>query len=154
VQKIYPMRAILDPEALRLSGIPQARRLKKLREINRQLRHADDVERAIRLDEAWYRELWADCANPVLVELIEHFMRRTRRYELAAMRERETLTTSSESKSEVIRLLRAGNLAAACKRVRKSLNDGAKPVLAWLAGKKAKPAHPKPLRNAKHSREV
>jgi DNA-binding GntR family transcriptional regulator len=139
VKNIYPMRAILDPEALRLSGIPPPRRLKKLQDINRQLRHVDDVEGAIRMDDAWHRELWADCTNPVLVELIEHFMRRTRRYELASMRERNIIDASSDSKAEVTRLLRAGNLSGACKRLRESLNDGAKPVLAWLARRTPKP---------------
>jgi DNA-binding GntR family transcriptional regulator len=139
VKNIYPVRAILDPEALRLSGIPPTIRLKKLQDINRQLHHVDDVESAIRLDEAWHRELWADCANPILIELIEHFMRRTRRYELASMRERDTVTRSSDSKAEVVQLLRAGHLTGACKRVRKSLNDGAKPVLAWLARRTPKP---------------
>ena len=83
------------------------------------------------------RELWADCPNLVLVELIEQFMRRTRRYELAAMRERSTVASSAGAKNEVHELLRVGKLAAACKRVRKSLMDGAQPVLAWLETRKA-----------------
>jgi DNA-binding GntR family transcriptional regulator len=140
VTHIYPMRAILDPEALALSGVPDAQRLSKLLKLNDRLRHEHDVEAAIRLDESWYRELWADCPNPVLIELIEHFMRRTRRYELAAMREREIVSTSSESKDEAMARLRAGDLPGACDRVRQSLNDGARPVLDWLARRAAKSA--------------
>jgi DNA-binding GntR family transcriptional regulator len=143
VKNVYPMRAILDPEALRLSGIPPAKRIKKLEDIAGRLQSTNDVKSAIRLDDEWFRALWADCTNPVLVELIEHFMRRTRRYELAAMRERENVTASSRSKIEVVELLRAGKLSGACKRVRKSLNDGAEPVLEWLARRKTQTPAPK-----------
>ena len=80
------------------------------------MRGATDVKSAIQLDDDWFRELWADCPNPVLVELIEQFMRRTRRYELAAMREQDTVASSAGAKNEVYEFLRAGNLTAACKR--------------------------------------
>ena len=136
VSSIYPMRAFLDPEALRLAGVPSPERLEKLEDINRRLRNATEVKNGIRLDDDWFRELWADCPNPVLVELIEHFMRRTRRYELAAMRQRGTVASSAGAKNEVHELLRAGNLTAACKRVRRSLMNGAKPLLAWLEATK------------------
>jgi len=136
VRNIYPIRAFLDPEALRLSGIPSPERLERLEDINRRLGAARDVRAAIRLDNDWFRELWANCPNPVLVELIEQFMRRTRRYEFAAMREQDTVGSSAGAKNEVHELLRVGKLAAACKRVRKSLMDGAKPVLAWLETRK------------------
>lgn len=137
VNNVYPMRALLDPEALRLSGIPSAERLRRLQDINKSLRQTRDVKTAIELDDEWFRELWAGCPNPVLIELIEHFMRCTRRYELAAMREQANVTASSHSKADVIDLLRAGKLSAACKRVERSLRDGAKPVLDWLASRNA-----------------
>ncbi len=135
-RSIYPIRAFLDPEALRLAGIPSPERLERLEGINRRLGGARNVRDAIRMDNDWFRELWADCPNRVLVDLIEQFMRRTRRYELAAMRERDTVASSVGAKTEVHELLRVGKLAAACKRVRKSLMDGAKPVLAWLETRK------------------
>ena len=135
VHNIYPMRAILDPEALRLSGIPTSERLKRLQDINKQLRQTRDVKSAIEMDDDWFRELWADCPNAVLTDLIEHFMRCTRRYELAAMGKRSNVTASSNSKAEVIKLLRADKLSAACQRVQQSLHDGAQPVLAWLAAR-------------------
>ena len=132
VSNIYPMRALLDPEALKLSGVPSPQRLKRLADINKQLRSAVAAKKAIQLEDEWFRELWADCPNPVLLDLIEHFMRRTRRYELASMRQRDTITSSTDAKKEVHQLLRAGNLTAACKCVRRGLMNGAKPVLAWL----------------------
>ena len=133
VNNVYPMRAILDPEALRLSGIPAEDQLEKLQDINEQLSQTRDVRVAIELDDDWYRTLWANCPNLVLKDLIEHFMRCTRRYELAAMSAPVNVTKSSHSKSEIIELLRAHKLSAACKRVQQSLLDGSKPVLDWLA---------------------
>lgn len=132
-RNIYPIRAYLDPEALRLCGIPSAERLERLDAINDELRSAESVASAIDLDEAWHRELWADCPNPVLIELIEQFIRRTRRYELASMRQPSIIRTTTESKARVIEALREGSLARACSRLRKSLMNGGIPVFEWLA---------------------
>lgn len=132
-RNIYPIRAYLDPEALRLSGIPSAERLDRLDTINDELRVADSVASAIDLDEAWHRELWADCPNPVLIELIEQFIRRTRRYELASMRQARIIRATTESKARVIEALRDRSLARACSRLRKSLINGGTPVFEWLA---------------------
>src|SRR5438045_2253279 len=45
----YPIRAILDPEALRLAGLPPPDRLERLHDLNRNIRAARDVEKAILL---------------------------------------------------------------------------------------------------------
>lgn len=136
VRSIYPIRAYLDPEALRLSGIPSVERLKKLEEINEKLLHAEDAERAIHWDDAWYYELWAECTNSILTGLIEQFMRRTRRYEYASMRESRNIRRSTETKKDIIAALRRGDLSLACTKLRQNLMEGAKPVLAWLAQRK------------------
>jgi DNA-binding GntR family transcriptional regulator len=131
-ESIYPIRAILDPEALKLAGMPSPDRFDKLESINDKLRAAKDVLRAIKLDNAWHRELWADCPNRVLTELIEDFMRRTQRYELASMRERRNVLGSTESHDEIVAHLRDRNMPRACRRLRRSLIDGAEPVIRWL----------------------
>ena len=133
VTHIYPIRAILDPEALRLSGIPPSSRLNTLREVAGRLQRTENANEAILLDDTWHRELWSSCPNPVLVHLIEQFMMRTRRYEMAAMSDRPTVAHSSASKLEIIGHLEQGHLGRACSRLRRSLNGGAKPVLRWLA---------------------
>jgi DNA-binding GntR family transcriptional regulator len=132
VTHIYPIRALLDPEALRLSGIPPASRLETLRDLAICLRRAQTVQEAVQLDDDWHRTLWATCPNSVLIQMIEQFMIRTRRYELAAMRDGPAVAQSSKSKEEIIIHLEQGRLKAACSRLRRSLNDGAKPVLKWL----------------------
>jgi DNA-binding GntR family transcriptional regulator len=138
VLSIYPIRAYLDPEALRLSGIPSADRFKKLEAINEKLKHADSVKRAIHWDDIWHYELWAKCPNLILIDLIEQFMRRTRRYEYASMRESRNVRRSIEKKAKIIATLRRGDLSLACTKLRQNLMDGAKPVLAWLAKKQTK----------------
>jgi DNA-binding GntR family transcriptional regulator len=131
-RNIYPIRAFLDPEALRLSGIPSPARLGQLEAINKRLRKAGDVAVAVRLDEDWHRTLWAECPNPVLVELIEQFMRRTRRYELASMGQQRILRSTTRNKARIVETLREGRLARACTMLRKSLLGGGTPVFEWL----------------------
>jgi DNA-binding GntR family transcriptional regulator len=132
VREIYPIRAFLDPEALRLSGIPSADRIRRLGALNAELLASRDARDAIRLDDDWFRELWRDCPNRVLIGLIEQFMWRTRRYELASMGRRGVIESTTDSKAEILDLLEAGDLEGACAEVRRSLERGAKPVLEWL----------------------
>lgn len=137
VEEIYPIRAYLDPEALRLAGLPAADRLARLETINADLRKARSARRAIRLDDQWHFTLWGDCPNRVLVSLIEQFMRRTRRYELALMGQRENVARTVESKTRILDHLRQGAMDAACRRLRRSLMDARKPILRWLREREA-----------------
>ena len=79
-EDIYPMRALLDPEALRLSGIPSSASFERLERINEKMRTAKNMKTRVSLDEAWHLELLSGCENEVLVGLIKHFMNRFRRY--------------------------------------------------------------------------
>jgi DNA-binding GntR family transcriptional regulator len=129
---IYLIRALLDPEALRVAGVPDGSRLDRLEEIREQLLGCDESRDAVDLDDAWHRELWCACPNSVLVDLVEQFMRRTRRYELASMGESTSVKSSARSKARIVSLLRTGDLDAACEVLRSSLLCGVEPVLAWL----------------------
>ncbi len=129
---IYPIRALLDPQALMLAGIPPASDLDQLAAIGADLRTASEPELAIRLDDLWHTTLWARCPNPILIELIEQFMLRTRRYELASMRGAQTILKTTESKSEIVQALRNDDLARACSLLKQSLSNGLIPVLEWL----------------------
>lgn len=136
-RNIYPIRAFLDPEALRLAGIPSPERLQRLEAIIKKLRTARNAASAIRLDEDWHRELWADCPNPVLIELIEQFIRRTRRYELASMSRQRNVRKTAATKARIVETLREGRLTRACSMLRKSLMSGGTPVFEWLAERDA-----------------
>ena len=137
-QQIYPIRAILDPEALRLSGVPPARRLARLEALNREISGAGDPEEVITLDDAWHLELIAACPNRVLIGLIEQFMRRTRRYETALMRERRNVRGATDDHKRILAALRAGHLGRACEALRRNLQSGIEPVVTWLKTREEK----------------
>jgi DNA-binding GntR family transcriptional regulator len=131
-EQIYAIRPILDPEALRLAGIPPPGRIERLETLNRKLAAAREPEIAIALDDEWHRELLAGCTNRVLVELIDNMIVRTRRYELALMRETPQVMRAVEDHEHIQRVLRRGNLEAACKALKRNMQSGRAPIVAWL----------------------
>ena len=132
LEQIYPMRALLDPEALRLAGIPSAERIEKLKAMNRKLRRISDPEKVLALDDEWHRLLLADCSNAVLLALIEQFIWRTRRYELALMRSKTNVRTTTDEHAAILDALEAGNLKRACDALRRNMETGKAPIVAWL----------------------
>src|SRR5687768_6083729 len=69
-EEIYAIRPLLDPEALRLAGLPSTERLARLRAINARLEKAKTADSAISLDDEWHLEPIAACPNSVLLDLI------------------------------------------------------------------------------------
>ena len=136
-EQIYQIRPILDPEALRLAGIPSANRLDYLQEINQKIIQAKDAEEIISLDDMWHLELLAECPNRILVELIEQNIRRTRRYEMALMRERQNVRHASDQHEQIIEALRSGNLEAGCSALRLNMQIGFEPIAAWLKARES-----------------
>ncbi len=131
-EQIYSIRPLLDPEALRLAGLPSSDRIERLREINQKIEKARGADAIIDLDDEWHLELIADCPNKVLVDLIKHFMRRTHRYEIALMRERKNVLTSVTNHKATMAALRSRDLKAACAALRVNLENGRAPILFWL----------------------
>jgi DNA-binding GntR family transcriptional regulator len=131
-REIYPIRGMLDPEALRLAGIPSRKRIDRLDALNRKLGETSEPGAVIRLDDAWHLELIDGCPNRILLALIEQFMRRTRRYELALMRERRNVEGSIRSHEAILAALRAGDLDAACALLRRNMEVGSGPIVSWL----------------------
>jgi DNA-binding GntR family transcriptional regulator len=137
-QQVYTIRPLLDPEALRLAGIPSTDALGRLEALNAQIRGAGDADNIIALDDAWHLALIAGCPNRVLVELIEQMMRRTRRYEIALMRECGHVRVSVAEHEQIMAALRAGDLAAACDALRRNMQSGFEPVVDWLQARASK----------------
>lgn len=131
-QDIYLIRPILDPEALRQAGLPNSQQLEHLERLIGELRKAKDVHAAITADDDFYKALWSRCPNKALTALIELFMLKTRRYELACMGDARVIASSSKTKQKIVDSLRSGDLDAACKKVRASLEGGLIPVAEWL----------------------
>jgi DNA-binding GntR family transcriptional regulator len=133
--QLYDIRPLLVPEALRLAGLPAAKRLGRLRSLNQRLKMARDGEAAIALDDEWHRELIAACPNRVLLEIIETITLRTRRYELALLREQPNRERSTQDHHRIIAALAAGDLDLACAALRANMQSGRAPILAWLSSR-------------------
>jgi DNA-binding GntR family transcriptional regulator len=131
-RRIYPIRALLDPEALRLAGIPSAARLDKLEAMNRKIVSALTPEQILRRDDEWHLELLAECPNSTLIALIEQFIRCTRRYELALMREQSAVDRAVHDHDQITTALRNHNLRRACKALRLNMQSGEASIIAWL----------------------
>jgi len=134
-EQIYPIRGILDPEALRLAGIPSAERMQRLKELNVKIRKTRGAAAIIAVDDEWHRELVAACPNRVLLALIEHFMRRTRRYELAYMREQKNVAATTHQHELILTHLRNRDMRGACAAVRRNMQIGMGPIVRWLEEK-------------------
>lgn len=131
-EQIYPMRAILDPAALKLAGLPTRRTIERLKALNTKIESEDDPARIIDLDDAWHRELLGACRNQILLGLIEQFTARTRRYELALMRENANVERAVTDHSAVMSALETGDLDGACEALRANMTSGSAPIIAWL----------------------
>ena len=132
LEQLYDVRPILDPEALRLAGLPSAKALERLERINRRIDQESDPERIIELDDLWHLELLDGCPNRVLVGMIEQIMLRTRRYELALMRERTHVERAAGHHEAIVAALRAGDLETACAKLKANMTHGKAPIIAWL----------------------
>ena len=131
-EQIYPIRPLLDPEALRLSGIPSKPGIDQLERLNARLAKAKDADTIIALDDEWHLLLIASCPNEVLLDLIRDFMRRTRRYELALMREQRNVAAATDEHDAIIDALRKNDLGRAMEALRHNLESGVAPILKWL----------------------
>lgn len=130
-EQIYDIRPLLDPEALRLAGVPDEKRIARLEKLNADLARAKGL-RAIEIDDAWHMELIAGCPNRVLIEMIENMIVRTRRYELALMREQKNVDVATQDHDRIVAALRAGDLKAACDALKQNMQSGREPIVAWL----------------------
>lgn len=131
-EDLYAIRAFLDPEALKLSGIPSRERLQHLEGLNRKLSEVSTAAQRIELDNRWHLELVKTCPNHVLVDLIRHFMALTRRYEQALLREQSNTQITVSEHKRILAQLRAGKLSAACAALRANMQSGVGPIVRWL----------------------
>lgn len=136
-EQIYDVRPLLDPEALRLAGVPNAKRIARLEKLNADLSRAKGL-RAIEIDDAWRMELIADCPNKVIIDLIQNMIVRTRRYELALMREQKNVGVATQDHNRIMAALKAGDLDAACAALKQNMQSGREPIVAWLKERAAR----------------
>jgi DNA-binding GntR family transcriptional regulator len=131
--QIYPVRAILDPAALRLAGIPPRATIARLRAINRELAACTSRSEAVRIDDQFHLELLDHSPNQVLLDLIRQFMWRTRRYELGLMQRFEGVSGAVQAHERIIASLETGDLECAARELQANMTGGEQPILDWLA---------------------
>ncbi len=131
-EQIYEMRAILDPEALRMAGLPSAAQIARLAALNTKVRAARTPVAVLAADDAFHLALIAGCPNTIVVSLIRQFLWRTRRYELALMRDRSNVAASAHHHDVVLSKLRGRDLRGACAALRHNMEIGKAPILDWL----------------------
>jgi DNA-binding GntR family transcriptional regulator len=129
---IYAIRPIIDPAALALAGLPSQARIAKLESLDKKLVKAANANAAVDLDDAWHLELLADCPNRVLMDMVQNMIRRTRRYELAYLRDQHNIKNAVSEHTAIIDALRDGSMRSACAALRRNLTSGNEPILEWL----------------------
>ena len=136
-EQLYDIRPILEPEALRLAGLPSRERMQQLQDLNDAIGRAHDSDAIINLDDEFHMELIAACPNQVLIDLIRQIVQRTRRYEMALMRESRNVAVATANHKEIMTALRKRDLRAACAALRNNLRTGREPILAWLKARQS-----------------
>lgn len=137
IEQLYQIRPLLDPEALRLAGLPAKEKIGRLRDLNESIAAAKEPDEVIGADDEWHIELISDCPNKILVDLIKQFIRRTHRYEVALMRERKHVVTATTNHRSILAALKRRDLDAACSALRVNLESGRAPIVAWLESREA-----------------
>ncbi|MBI1212007.1 MAG: FCD domain-containing protein [Alphaproteobacteria bacterium] len=137
-EQIYTIRPILDPEALRLAGLPSPERMARLKALNDKIENARDPNAIIDLDDEWHLELIGECPNKVLIDFIKQMIQRTRRYEIALMRERKNVAVATANHKAIMSALRRRDLDAACSALRTNMQTGREPIVKWLKAREAK----------------
>ncbi len=66
------------------------------------------------------------------MDMVRNMIRRTRRYELAYLRDQHNVDNAVSEHAAVIDALRDGSIRSACAALRRNLTSGNEPILEWL----------------------
>jgi DNA-binding GntR family transcriptional regulator len=131
VEEIYPLIWTLEAMALRNSPVPGAAVLRRLQQINQELRDATDPLRALELDTLWHGTLLSGCSNATLMEILKSLKQRAQRYEFAYMQEsRQKISTGHHA--AILRALRGGDVDRAATLLEENWRIGPRFLLSWL----------------------
>lgn len=133
VEDLYTVRAILDPAALDLAGLPAGAQLDRLRRLNKSIAAARGrPARIVELDDRWHLELLSHCPSRLLLEHIAQHMRRVRVFELEYMRAHGNVAVVVAQHGQIIDALAARKLGAAVKALRLNMTTAVRPLIEWL----------------------
>jgi DNA-binding GntR family transcriptional regulator len=138
VSQLYPLRAYLDPQALRMAGLPDSGRIAELRRINNQIANAQGrPSRAIDLDDQWHRLLLADCPNEILLGFIDRLIWQSRRYEYAYLMQANNIEMATSEHESILAALESGDLTGACNILKQNMTSAREPILDWLQSRES-----------------
>ena len=139
VRELYEVRAVLDPAALEMAGLPDDSQLRRLRKLNLEIAAAaGDAEQIVDLDESWHLELLAHCPNGHVLKLIRQFMLRTRPLELAYMAGRGSgVDASVREHEEILDALVDGDLGRGVRLLRANMESAIPTLVGWAADRVA-----------------
>lgn len=135
---IYPMRAILDPIALELSGIPSTEEIEILEKKHSDLMLQSDPLKIIALDDDWHLTLVKNCKNTEIIKLITHYMRRTYRYEYGLLKTQSNVDNMHTIHADILMALKGGQLQSACNMLKHNMQHGIEPIINWLKSRDIK----------------
>ena len=136
VSQLYPLRAFLDPQALRMAGLPSAAQIAELRRLNDQIAAATNKPaRAIDLDDRWHRLLLADCENVILLGFIDQIIWKSRRYEFAYLNEAKHVGVATSEHEAILAALEDGDMDLACTQLIQNMTSAREPLIEWLTEK-------------------
>jgi DNA-binding GntR family transcriptional regulator len=136
-EQLYDIRPLLEPQALRIAGLPEVAQIDALERLNHRLSRAKTATARIALDDEWHLTLIGHCGNQVLIEIIKNMMLRTKRYEIAWMREASDAAVAEDGHARIIKYLRASKLNDACMALQVNLSCAKPAIAAWLKVRKA-----------------
>ena len=114
IEEAYPVIWTLESLALRSLTTDPTERIQKLKKLNEDLRsRSHDPSHRIKADDAWHRELVADCTNSRLQGMIRELKAVVLRYEMAYMGDTRLVACSYEEHDAVITALETGGVEAA-----------------------------------------
>jgi len=132
VEQIYPLIWTLESLSLRSMPPADARKLRRLQEINSQLKEeGENPARALALDTEWHQTLLEGCTNCVLLDILKGLKQRALRYEYAFMK-LPGHGVSVQQHAGILRALKANDLDGAVGLLEENWKIGPRFLLPWL----------------------
>jgi DNA-binding GntR family transcriptional regulator len=133
LQEVYPIRAILETTALRISCNHFGPDLRTLDSINERLVSEDTTAIVFaNADAEWHRVLVAGCGNRTLLTILEQLRRQSVRYQFAYDRSEEERQSCYDQHKSIAECIKKRDVDGACDQLQRHLFESIHPVLEWL----------------------
>jgi DNA-binding GntR family transcriptional regulator len=134
LREIGAIVGTLEALALRLSGVPKAEQLERLRAIDRRIEQTrGDAAHCLDLEDEWHQALLEACPNRRLLDLISSLRQVPRRYLAAYMRDAGRLSLSTLPHTRILRALGDEGADSAAAVFEQQWRRGLLELEAWTA---------------------